>query len=1046
MRCMLQVLSAGLAALTLVAAVALAQTETAQIAGSVKDQSRAVIPNAKVTAETIDTRFVRKATTSDGGVYAITNLPPGIYWISVEAEGFSVARQLVDLPVGAQVAIDFTLQIGGVNAVVGVRAKISAMVNTETPTLGTWIDSKEIVDLPTITRNPYDLVLTADNMSESDPSVSAGTPRGVGVAINGLRAPSTNLMLDGVNNNDEFNAVVGQQVPLDSVQEFSVLTNGFTAEYGRASGGIVNVSTKSGTNSFHGTFYEFNRVSKLASNSFDNNANGIRRPVFDRNQYGFSVGGPVVKNKLFAFSNTEWIQVRSQATQTAFIPTPQLLAASAPNTQVFFSAFGTLREGLIPLRTFSRNELSSEGFDPCAGAAVGGPCLSLSPTMPIFDRVAYNIPGDSGGGLPQNTYLHLTRFDYLVNDKTQIYGRYALQSNDFFRGSKSSSPYAGFDTGQQQFNNSGHLSVTRVFSPAIVAQSKLSFNRLNNKQPLGANPPSPSLYFLGGAPTSILGTAVAFPGYLPFNPVSSVPLPFGGPQNSLQAQQDVNIVRGSHSFRFGGTYTYLQDNRTFGAFEESIESLGTTVGQGLDNLLQGQLFQFQGAINPQGKYPCGAVRTAACTVQLPVSQPTFSRSNRYNDSALYVQGSWKARRVTLDLGVRWEYYGVQHNTNPELDSNFYPAPAANPFLAIRNGTVEIAPNSPVGGLTRKDWHNFAPRLGAAWDVFGDGKTSLRGGYGIGYERNFGLVTFNVIQNPPNYAVLALTAGIDLPTIPITISNAGPLMGSSGSEPLPTVSLRALSPNLKAAYAHFWSASLEHEIFPNLLVEIEYSGSKGVDLYSISNINRVGAGKVYLGDPCKPGPKPGDPGTCLSRLVTTQYSDINYRSNDGFSIYNALNVRTDIKNAFNSGLILQANYTWSHAIDNLSSTFSEDPNNLNFGLLDPFDPQLDRGNADFDQRQRLAISAIWEVPAQRFMGHMNRGKRYFVTGWTIASIFTAHSGNPFTLYDCKYAFAVCPRARFNEAVPTNGPSNPPAVAGQPSRFDYLKLVQYPPNST
>src|SRR4029453_18644927 len=156
-----------------------------------------------------------------------------------------------------------------------------------------------MVELPTIPRNPYDPALTVGNVSETDPSVSAGTPRGVGVAINGLRAPSTNVMLDGANNNDEFNAVVGQQVPLDSVQEFSVLTNGFTAKYGRASGGIINVRTRSGGNEFHGSLYEFNRTSKLASNSPENNANGIPRPDFDRNQFGVSAGGPLRRDRLF---------------------------------------------------------------------------------------------------------------------------------------------------------------------------------------------------------------------------------------------------------------------------------------------------------------------------------------------------------------------------------------------------------------------------------------------------------------------------------------------------------------------------------------------------------------------------------------------------------------------------------------------------------------------------------------------------------------------------------------------------------------------------
>jgi outer membrane receptor protein involved in Fe transport len=277
--------------------------------------------------------------------------------------------------------------------------------------------------------------------------------------------------------------------------------------------------------------------------------------------------------------------------------------------------------------------------------------------------------------------------------------------------------------------------------------------------------------------------------------IPAVPLPFGGPQKSVQVQHDVTQLSGAHRLGVGGTYTYLQDNRTFGAFQRGLETLGTTFGQALDNLLLGELLQFQAAVDPQGKYPCGSVQEADCMVDLPVSPPSFSRNNRFHEAALYLEDSWSiARRLTVNAGLRWEYYGVQHNKNPRLDSNFYPAHDAPSPLAIRNGVVAIAEDSAVGGLTAKNWRNLAPRVGAAWDMFGDGKTSLRGGYGIGYERNFGLVTFNVIQNPPNYAVLSLTSGVDVPSLPITIDNFGPLAGSSGSVPLPIVSLRALDPN------------------------------------------------------------------------------------------------------------------------------------------------------------------------------------------------------------------------------------------------------------
>jgi hypothetical protein len=208
----------------------------------------------------------------------------------------------------------------------------------------------------------------------------------------------------------------------------------------------------------------------------------------------------------------------------------------------------------------------------------------------------------------------------------------------------------------------------------------------------------------------------------------------------------------------------------------------------------------------------------------------------------------------------------------------------------------------------------------------------------------------------------------------------------------------------------------------------------------------GSGNVFLGDSCTPGTSPGDPGNCLSRLRTTQYSNINFRGNNGFSTYHALNVRTDIKNAFNTGVTLSANYTWSHAIDNLSSTFSESSNNLNLGLLDPFNKALDRGNADFDQRHRIAVSAVWDIPFMHFTKNPNGFAAYVLKGWTVATIVNAHSGSPYTLFDCTNAFAVCPRAAFDTAMPRQGPSDPAAVAGQPNRFNYLDLTRFRPNTT
>lgn len=1019
-----------------------AQTETGQIAGTVIDASGAVIPDAKVSVKSLATGALRSVTTSSHGTFVVPNLLPGLFEVSVEASGFAKGVKRVQVAVGSRVPLDFPLQVGAQQTVVEVTGEAGVLVNTETQTLSQVISAQQVSELPSLTRNPFDFVRTVGGVSEDDPS-----GRGAGVSINGLRSASTNVLLDGAANNDEFTASVGQSVPLDAVQEFSVLTNSFTAEHGRATGGVVNVVTKSGSNVLHGTAYAFNRVSDLSSNSFDNNANGTRKPVFTRNQYGFSVGGPVpgfLRGKVFYFASGEANQVRSASSRSAFVPTPELLAASGRDTRDFFGSLGQLRPNVTTLGVFTRNGLIGQGFDPCRNAEPGGPCMSLPTNLPLFRKVSYNRPSDSGGGDPENSAQGVGRVDWLVDDKTQVYFRYAVEDREIFGGTVSDSPYQGFDTGTDVRNNNLLLSMVRTFSPRLILQSKVVYNRLNLLQPLGTGAVAPTLYFLQ-SPASILGTSTALPGYLPFSPGNGIP--FGGPQNFLQTYQDVSFTKGSHQFRFGGSYNYLQDNRTFGAFQEANLTLGQNFGRALDNLLRGQVFQFQGAVDPQGKFPCGAPVTPQCSVTLPVGQPNFSRSNRFHDVGLYAQDTWRAtRRLTVNLGVRWEYFGVQHNSDPSLDSNFFPGGGGSVFERIRNGGVSIAPLSPEGGLYAKDWNNFAPRIGAAYDLFGNGKWSLRGGYGVGYERNFGNVTFNVIQNPPNYAVLSLISGIDFPAIPISTNNAGPLAGTTGSRPLPRTSLRNVDSRIRTAYAHLWSAAIEGEPVKNVFVGVEYSGSNGKKLYSLENPNRPGAGNVYLSDPCTKGSTPGDPGDCTSRLRTTQYTNINTRGNNGASLYNGLNTRVEIRNVASSGLNLRTNYTYSHAIDNLSSTFSESSNNLNLGLLDAFNPGLDRGNADFDNRHRFVLSGTWEIPFARFGLDPQRSlAKRIVEGWNIAPIFTARTGNSFSLFDCTNAVQVCPRAFVNGPLSIEGVDNRPAP-GQANTFNYINLLASVINSS
>jgi hypothetical protein len=995
---------------------ALGQTETGQVIGKILDPNGALVAGAIVTVKSVNTGRELTATSNEEGTYTVTNLQPGLYDVTVSAQGFAPNTQRVQVTVGSRTSVETALAIGGVaGETINVVAGGGVEVNTQTQELSNVVSGTQIRELPTITRNPYNLVQLSGNAATDDPSTSqndtAGTStyRGTGASLNGQRAASTNILLDGTDNNNSYTATVGQVIPLDSVQEFRVITSNFSAEYGRASGGIVNVATRAGSNEFHGTAYAFNRLSRLASNGFANNATAVPRGVFTRNQFGYSAGGRLIKDKLFFFNSTEWTRVRSQGELLAFVPTSELIALSAPATRDFFSGY--------TLAARPTGRVRNAGELGITGVPAG---------TPAFREVAYSVPTDLGGGFPQNDLSTVTRIDWNVNDKTQIYGRYALQDNLTLEGTGANSPYQGFNTGTTAYNQNFLVSLTRTMSPNLVSASKLAFNRVNTGNPLGEQPPGPTLYVNETFAVNIdqnTPVNIAFPGYLPYNPGSAIPA--NGPTNQFQLYQDFNYqLGGNHQLRFGGQFFNIQQNRTFGAFLNSVQTLGNNTQQALNNLVAGQLVKFQGAVDPQGGFPGDFVTT-------PLAPPSFSRSNVYNEWAAYFNDSWRVRpSLTLNLGLRYEYYGVQHNKNPELDSNFYFGAGSTLQERIRNGSVQVAGDSAVGGLWKKDLNNFAPRVGFAWDIFGDGKSSLRGGYGMSYERNFGNVTYNVIQNPPSQTVVALTAGVEVPTLAISRNNSGPLAGSGTTIRLPGASLRHVREDIVNAYAHFWSAALERELGRGTVASIEYSGSAGRKLYSLENINRTGTGRVYLGsDATTPT------GGATSRL-NGQYTNINTRGNNGYSNYNALVLGVESNNFRNRGLQFTARYTLSAAKDNLSSTFSDSNANASLGLLDPFDPKLDYGYADFDARHRFVSSFNYEVPY--FNTVDSKFLRHALGGLALTGIFTARTGNPFTVFDCTTASSgACPRYRpAGGSVNFNGAGDPASVGA--NAFNYLQL--------
>ncbi len=432
-----------------------AQVEAGQIAGTVTDQSGAVVPNASVAATNLATNAERTSQTSTTGAYLVTGLEPATYQVTVKVGGFQPFVAKVEVTVGSHVTLDAKLSVNTTTTEIQVVGEGGVAVNTQTQEMSQTVNTQQLSQLPSLTRNPYDFVTLSGNVSNGDNtnnSMTSGqnlTARGVGFSINGQRESGTEILLDGVENVAIFGSVVGEDVPVDAVQEYSVITNNFSAEYGRASGGIVNLTTKSGTNALHGSAWEYNRLSAYTSNTYANDAanwaaGSVVAPkgIYTRNQFGFQIGGPILKNKLFFSESTEWTRVRSQASETQEIFDPSFISLLPANAQAYFATYGTGAHGASGVAA-TAGQLNAAGLN--VGLVNGTTPVPAS--TPVFDTVNFKAPFDAGGGVPQNTYSLVYRVDFNMNEKTQMFFRGGRENLDEFTGSNSYSAYPQYDVG-----------------------------------------------------------------------------------------------------------------------------------------------------------------------------------------------------------------------------------------------------------------------------------------------------------------------------------------------------------------------------------------------------------------------------------------------------------------------------------------------------------------------------------------------------------------------------------------------------------------------
>jgi hypothetical protein len=609
-----------------------AQSFTGAVVGRVFDPQRAVVAGANITLRSVDKGFERYTTTSSEGEYVFQLVSPGKFTVQAQASGFALATVYVEVVVATPVRADLTLQVQPLRQAVNVFGENGVAVQTENADLGRTISPHEMSELPSINRSPYDFMAVMPGAVRSDDG------GGVGLAMNGARTSSGNYLLDGSENNDTFMSAPGQDVPLDSIEEFSVQTNHFSAEYGRNSGFIANVVTKGGTNHFHGTLYDYIRNSALAANSYDNNAHGFSRPVFNRHQFGGTIGGPIRHGKLFFFASVEPILIRSSTTNTFFVPTPQLLAISSPGTQAIFQAYPLPKD--LPSTNVQLRQVCPFG-STCDQQTKAG-----FVTLPAFAFLSRAGPQDAGAGSPGNTILASGRIDWVINSKTQAFARYAFVNGDGL--ASVGQPYSSkLDVPSYGNNQNIALNLIRTWSPRMTTESRIVYQRIDWGWPAAPQP--------------------LFPRFLIQNEGVTLPSAsdsYGGPHHSYQFFQTVTWVRGRHTLKFGGQFVHLRENIGLGYADGQVADANFLDVQAFVN---GVLGYYSIALNPKGQFP-------GEWVDPPFGPPSFTRHFHYNEPGLFLADTWRITpRLTLTPGLRWEYLGVLHSPGADhkLDSNFY---------------------------------------------------------------------------------------------------------------------------------------------------------------------------------------------------------------------------------------------------------------------------------------------------------------------------------------------------------------------------------------
>ena len=946
-----------------------AQTPTAQITGLITDPAGAVVPAAEVEVTNVDTGGRWQATSTSSGYYTVPLLPPGNYRIVVQAPGFkSAAQRGVTLVVAQGARIDFQLEVGAVTERVEVVATAS-LVDSQTASLGQIVQTRTINDLPLNGRNYLALAMLTAGVAEPRRN-DVGSLGGSFVA-NGVRAQLNNYNLDGADNNSRIVDIQNRsheviQPSIDAIQEFKIETGNYSAEYGYSAGAVVNATIKSGTNRFHGSAFEFLRNDHLDARDFFQKPTD-RKAVLQRNQFGGTAGGPIVRDKLFLFGSWERTTENRGLTLTTTVPAEALRRGDFSGERPIFDPDTTRPNpnGTGFLRSpFTGNAIPANRIDPLS--------VSLIALVPVP-----NLQGKANNFISnpaQQDRIHRadSRGDVNVSERDKIFLRFSYLTRSFLNPGVFPPPLVGATTNDQNLKttqaHSAAVGATHVFSASAVNEFRAGYSRIYDLRGDLASGAflGPQLGFRGIPADPGRGISgmpgISISGYTNLGETSFVPN--GKLAEVMQFKDDISWLRGDHSFRAGGEFQWV---RSF--FDISNSARGT--------------FSFTPVFtqDPQNRAATGNAM-GDFLLGLPASA-SLSRTNagdvRQRYIALFIQDDWKVRpKLTLNLGLRYEIWTPRFERN-DLQANF--VPGLNKMIFPKNKIPAAVPpsitaNIPGGvgerTLVKTGKNNFAPRIGLAYQL--RRRTVLRAGGGV----FFASPAFpGVGATPPGNPPFSLTADFPTDQIQPNVTFAGGFPGDALEvrtiNPV-ALTFRGFDPNYPWAYVAKWSFGLQQEV-GKFLFETNYVGTKGTHLYVHYDIN---------------SPFPGA-GPVQSRRPVADLGSITFTSPMGNSNYHSLQTRAERRLA--GGLSLLVSYTLSKAID----YGGEQLGGGDLQYRDVRNIRAERGLAGFDMRNRLAIAYLCDLP-------FGRGRRFAIPNpvlnaiagnWQINGITTIRSGQPFT---------------------------------------------------